>query len=219
MNLMGEFTINIRKRLISALVLMIASVASAEAATATYVAPANLDASSVTALSTSGDSAGASLGLGDTLALVFDSPFATAPGDNVSVFTLRPDVGAARFRIRFGVFNNGAPTFVFSRNRRAGARLSVNNLFQRGCSAFGGCDYIEITLTRTRRGATGAEVDYVSVDGEVTEVASPTPGPGAWAMMIVSFAGTGWRLKALRRRRVLPHRAGWRYAATGTTPR
>ena len=171
----------------------------ATAGTATFVEPSTLDNASISAISTSGDGDGAFLGLGDTLALLFDMPFGTQPGENVSVFTAAPSTGRTTFRVQFGVYDGGSPTFVFRRNIRAGRRVSVNNLFQRGCSAFGGCDYIEITNIRNRRGATGADVDYVAVDGEVTDVTSPTPEPSVWTMMILGFCGIAWRLKLTRK--------------------
>ena len=50
------------------------------------------------------------------------------------------------------------------------------------------------------RGAPGAVVDYVSVNGEPTEVIEPTPEPAVWAMMMLGFAGVAWRMKAARRK-------------------
>jgi|GEM_PF-6959247 len=221
---MKLFGVNIPRRFIrtpfSVLAGICTSLSVAQAGTATYVMPTDLTAPEVAALSTAGDNAGAFLGLSETLALVFDAPFATQPGQNVSVFTLPPSTGFVQFRIRFGSYNGGSPNYAWSRNIRAGRTLSVNNLFQRGCSAFGGCDYIEITTRRTRRGATGAEVDYVSVEGEVTEVTSPTPEPSTWALMISGFWLGGWRLKSMRRGQIVRHHmADWQYATAGTTPR
>jgi len=199
MNLSRRIT-NISGAILLNCALGAAASSPARAETATYVAPAFLDQPTLTALSTSGDSAGALLGLGETLALVFDNLFATTRADDsVSIFTLAPDNGWARASVRFGVYNYGAPTIVFSRNIRAGRTLTINNLFNRGCSAFGGCDYIEILTTRLRGGANGVEVDYVDVNGAVTTVTAPTPEPASWALMILGFCLIAWRLKAARR--------------------
>ena len=202
------------------LAITLAFASNAQASTATYVMPNDLTESEVTALSTAGDSSGVFLGQSQTLALVFHTPFATQNGQNFSIFTVPPSTGRVQFRISFGIYNGGAPTFAWSGNFNAGGTFSADNLFDRGCSAFGGCDYIEITTRRTNRGATGAEVDYVSVEGEVTEVTSPTPEPSTWALMISGFALIGWRLKAMRRgRSVRQDKAGWRYATAEMTPR
>ncbi|MEL7491818.1 MAG: hypothetical protein AAGJ73_13960 [Pseudomonadota bacterium] len=188
--------------------------APAAAATATYSQPDFISATDLTALSTAGDNAGVSLTFGETLALNFDQPFATSRGGNVSIFTVAPASGVSWLFVRIGSFNNGSP--LFSRAQgfiRAGTSRSFNNLFQRGCRAFGGCDYIEITNIFSAGNPSGAEVDYVEVDDEVTNVTAPTPEPSTWAMMIVGFWFAAWRLKAARR----PHyfrrdRADLRYA-------
>lgn len=171
----------------------------ARAATATYDSSLPFAAGPMTALSTAGDRAGQLVPLGEWISLLFAQPFGVAKGDTVSIFTLAPPVGDARLTISFGVFNNGAPIFVDTKTVNAGGVLTTNNLFQRGCSALGGCDFIYITTTRQRNGATGATVDYVSVNGEVADVTAPTPEPSAWALMMLGFAGIAWRLKARRR--------------------
>lgn len=170
----------------------------ARASTATFVQPATLTPEALTGVSTAGDGAGVFLGLGETLALVFDQPFGVVRRQGVSIFTLPSDQGRAFFTFSFGSYNNGSPVIAFSRQRRAGRTLNINNPFGQGCSALGGCDYIEITLIRTARGSSGAEVDYVTVDGQVTTVTSPTPEPSAWALMIIGFVFTAWRLKQHR---------------------
>jgi hypothetical protein len=116
------------------------------------------------------------------------------------VFTLPPASGNARARILIGAYNGGSPIFLRGRNVTAGnsRTITANNGLVNGCRLLGGCDYVEIITTRTRRGAAGVEVDYVVVDGEVVEVASPTPEPTTWALMIIAFAGVAWRLKAMR---------------------
>ena len=177
--------------------------ASAHAATATYVIPSDIAEPELNALSTQGDNAGLLLGLGDTLAIVLDDLVGDVSGGNISVFTIAPDTGASRATIRIGRYNNGAPQFAISRNVRAGNTRNFTNLFNRGCGLLGGCDYIEIITNRTRRGADGTRIDYVTVDGDVVQVASPTPEPSVWALMILGFAGVAMRLKALRRRGAL----------------
>lgn len=173
----------------------------AQAATATYIAPSTISGPDLTALSTSGDNAGFLVGLGQTLAIVLDTPIGVTSGGSVSIFTLAPSSGRARAVIRVGSYNGGSPTIAFSRNVRAGNVRNINNLFRRGCGILSGCDYIEIVTTRTRRGAEGVEVDYIVVNGEIVEVTSPTPEPPAWAMMIIGFGAIGLRLKAHRRAR------------------
>lgn len=152
----------------------------------------------MTALSTAGDGAGSFVGLTEWISLLFAQPFGVSKTDTVSIFTLAPPVGDARLTISFGRYNNGSPIFVDTKSVNAGGVLTVNNLFQQGCSALGGCDFIFITTTRARRGATGATVDYVNVNGVATEVTAPTPEPSTWALMIMGFAGLAFRLKAAR---------------------
>ena len=170
--------------------------------TATYTEPSVMDPTDLAALSTQGDNAGYLIGLNQTLGIVLDAPIATNSTSNVTIFTLPPSSGAARARVRIGTYNNGSPTFVASRNLQAGQSLDVSNIFQSGCQLLGGCDYIEITTTFTRRGAQGVEVDYILVDGELVEVTGAQPEPGIWALLIIGFAGTAMRLKSLRRRKM-----------------
>ncbi len=151
------------------------------------------------ALSVGGDGAGQSVSLGQWFSLLFAQPFGVLKSDSISIFTLAPPIGTATLTISFGRFNGGSPTYVDSRTVSAGNTLTINNLFQKGCSALGGCDFIFIQTTKAKGGATGATVDYVSVNGEPTEVTAPTPEPATWAMMILGFAGIAWRLKAQRR--------------------
>ncbi len=184
---------------IAALAVLLAFAGAAEARTATFDSSQPVAPGPMTALSAAGDGAGAFVGLGEWISLLFSQPFGVSRTDTVSIFTLAPPVGDARLTISFGVYNNGSPIFVDSKNVNAGNTLTVGNLFQQGCSAFGGCDFILITTSRARRGATGATVDYVSVNGETTEVTAPTPEPSAWAMMMLGFAAIAWRMKAQRR--------------------
>ena len=172
---------------------------AAEARTATFDSSQPYAPGPMTALSTAGDGAGVFVGLGAWISLLFSQPFGVSKTDTVSIFTVAPPVGDARLTISFGVYNNGSPIFVDSKDVNAGNTLTIGNLFQQGCSAFGGCDFILITTSRARRGATGATVDYVSVNGETTEVTAPTPEPSTWAMMMLGFAAIAWRMKAQRR--------------------
>ncbi len=176
-----------------------AHAAPARAATATFDASTPYTPGPMTALSTPGDGLGQLTALGEWFSLLFAQPFGVSKSDTVSIFTLAPPVGDARLTVSFGAFNNGSPIFVESKTVNAGHTLTVGNLFQRGCSALGGCDFIFITTTRQRNGANGATVDYVSVNGAPTDVAAPTPEPSLWAMMILGFAGTAWRMKSRRR--------------------
>lgn len=174
---------------------------SAFAATAEFIAPSTAANSDIAALSNATDGSGLLIGMNQTLALRFDTPFATESPGVLTVSTIAPDSGLARATFRVGSYNNGNPVFVAERNVRAGLTHNLNNLFNRGCSVFGGCDYVEITTFRTRDGATGVEVDYVLVDGEIVEVTSPTPEPATWALMILGFASVGARIKQVRRER------------------
>lgn len=175
------------------------AVSPAQAATATFDSSMPYSPGPMTALSTPGDGLGQLVPLGEWISLLFTQPFGVSRSDTVSIFTLAPPVGDARLTISFGSWNNGSPVFVDTKSVNAGNTLTVSNLFQRGCSALGGCDFIFITTTRQRNGATGATVDYVSVNGEPTDVAAPTPEPSVWVMMIMGFGGVAWRLKAVRR--------------------
>lgn len=175
------------------------ALSSVEARTATYDASTPFTPGAMTALSTSGDGAGQFVSLGQWVSLLFAQPFGVSKSDTVSIFTLAPPTGSATLTISFGRFNGGSPTFVESKIVNAGGTLTLNNLFQKGCSALGGCDFVFIQTTKSKGGATGATVDYVSVNGEVTEVTAPTPEPKVWALMIIGFAGVAWRLKSQRR--------------------
>jgi hypothetical protein len=172
----------------------------AAARTAIYVSPASIDPGPLAALSTRGDRAGYTVTLDQTLAMLFSQPFATVRNsDRVTVYTLAPSRGDARALVSVGFWNNGAPVIVRSQNVNAGGSVSFTNLFQTGCSVFQGCDYISITTTRARNGAAGTGVDYVDINGEVTDVSSPTPAPETWALMILGFVAAAGRLKTLRR--------------------
>jgi hypothetical protein len=175
---------------------------TAHARTATYVAPADIDDRSLYALNHAGDKKGFLVGLNQILAIVFDAKFASVKNaDTISIFTLAPSVGTAKLTISFGVWNNGAPIIVSTTNNlNAGQTLNLGNLFQSGCSVFGGCDYIAITTKSTTKGAAGAVVDHVDVNGQIVEIASPTPEPTTWALMILGFCAVAARLKAARRR-------------------
>lgn len=146
--------------------------------------------------------AGPTISLGNWLALVFSQPFGVTRTDTVSIFTIAPRIGDARLLISFGRYNGGAPIIIDSRQVNAGNVLTVGNLFQQGCSGLGGCDYIRIETIRQRRGADGAGIDYVDVNGEITDVTEPRPEPATWALMILGFAGVAMRLKSARSRRV-----------------
>lgn len=185
--------------LIAAFAATLAFAPAAKARTATYDSSMPFTPGPMTALSTPGDGAGQSVPLNQWFSLLFTQPFGVSKTDSVSVYTLPSTGGVATLSISFGRYNNGSPVFVDTKSVNAGGALTVSNLFQRGCSAFGGCDYIFIQTTKTKGGATGATVDYVSVNGETTDVAAPTPEPETWALMIIGFAGVAWRLKARKR--------------------
>lgn len=178
------------------------SVGPAFARTAEFTSSFGYDDATLGAFSTAGDNAGALVTLDNWIALLFDQPFGTSRSDTVSIFTLPPPLGDARITVSFGRLVAGLPVFVDTRSFNAGNTLTVNNLFQQGCFALGGCNYVFIETTRQRRGAPGATIDYVSVNGETTEVVEPTPEPAVWAMMMMGFAGVAWRMKRQRRRNI-----------------
>jgi hypothetical protein len=174
----------------------------AAARTATYVSPASIDDRSLYQLSNKGDGRGYVVPLSTTLALVFDAKFASVKGaDTVTIFTLAPATGDARAAISIGIYNGGLPTILMTKTLNAGGALILSNLFQAGCGVFSGCDFISITTTRARGGASGVEVDYIDVNGEVVEIAAPAPEPEVFALMIVSFGFLAARLKSQRARR------------------
>ena len=178
------------------LVASLALCTNATAATATFLSPSQISETEVSALSTSGDNSGFFLSESSVLTIVLDTPFATTRADNnISIFTLAPPSGTALVTVSFGSFNNGSPQIVRSRQVQAGSSVDVGNLFQRGCGVLGGCDYIEIVTTRTRRGAEGATIDYIEVNGEVVEVSAPTPEPATWLLMIIAFSFVAARAK------------------------
>jgi hypothetical protein len=182
-----------------ALAALSVSAGPAFARTAEFFSSAPYAPSALTTLSSATDRAGPLVTLDNWIALLFETPFGTSRSDTVSIFTLPPVVGDARLTVSFGRIVAGSPVFVETRSFNAGNTLTIGNLFQQGCFALGGCDYIFIETTRQRRGAPGAVVDYVSVNGEPTEVVEPTPEPAVWAMMMMGFAGIAWRMKAARR--------------------
>ncbi|NWG70789.1 MAG: PEP-CTERM sorting domain-containing protein [Parvularculaceae bacterium] len=195
--------------LLGAIVAALGFAAPAQARTAVYVQPAFVPPAPLSALSTRGDNDGYLVPLNQTLALVFSQPFGKVlNGDRITIYTLAPLTGDARAIISFGLWNNGSPTIFRTQSVNAGNSLRVSNLFQHGCSLFQGCDYISITTDRARRGAEGAEIDYIDINGEVVDVvAPPAPEPAAWALMTLGFAGVAWRLKAQRAGQNSPSRA------------
>ncbi|HNS85953.1 MAG TPA: hypothetical protein PKH09_03550 [Parvularculaceae bacterium] len=186
---------SIARALGAALAAAVLAGGQARAATATFDSSMPYAPGPMTTLSTAGDGLGQLVPLGEWISLLFAQPFGVSRSDTVSIFTLAPPTGNARLTISFGRYNGGSPVFADTRSVNAGNTLTVNNLFQRGCSALGGCDFIFITTTRQRGGAPGATVDYVSVNGETTEVTAPTPDLSVWSMMVLGFAGVAWRMK------------------------
>ncbi len=184
----------------AALAALFLSAGPAFARTAAFSSSTPYTPSTLTSLSSSADGAGALVTLDNWIALLFDQPFGVSRGDTISIFTLPPPIGDARLTVSFGRLVGGLPVFVDTRSFDAGNTLTVNNLFQRGCFALGGCNYVLIETTRQRRGAPGAVVDYVSVNGEPTDIVEPTPEPAVWAMMMMGFAGVAWRMKTARRK-------------------
>ena len=190
------------RALIGALACACASVGAAQARTAEFYSSTPYGPAALTSLSSATDKAGPLITLDNWIALLFDQPFGTSRSDTVSIFTLPPPAGDARLTVSFGRIVAGLPIIIETRSFNAGNTLTIGNLFQQGCFALGGCNYIFIETTRQRRGAPGAVVDYVSVNGEPTDVVEPTPEPAVWAMMMMGFAGVAWRMKAVRRRRL-----------------
>lgn len=187
----------------AALMALVLAASPANARTATFTSSSAYDDATLRAFSSSTDGAGPLVTLDNWIALLFDQPFGTSRSDTVSIFTLPPPAGDARLTVSFGRIVAGLPVFVETKSFNAGNAFTIGNLFQQGCFALGGCNYVFIQTTRQRRGAPGATIDYVSVNGEPTEVIEPTPEPAVWAMMMMGFAGVAWRMKAARRQRAL----------------
>jgi hypothetical protein len=176
----------------------------AGARTAVYLAPPALAPAELSAASASGDGLGLTIGLNETLAILFSQPLGLVQNsDTITIFTLPPPSGDARGTISIGAYNGGAPIIVRTRNINSGNSISIGNLFQLGCAQIGGCDFVAITTDRARRGASGVVLDYIDVNGEVTEITAPAPEPRAWALMILGFVALAARLK-LRRVRARP---------------
>ena len=195
-----------RTLFIIAVALLSLSMLPAKAATATFTAPQPNPGDVVGAP----DNQGVIVPVGATVGLVFDETFAAGAGDSITVFRTLTTLANATFS--FGVYNGGAPTIVHSVtgvlfgasfNRGGAGALS-------GCSAFGGCDYLEITTNAAFFGAPGFGLDAVSFNnaaatpafltGAFNPVAAASPEPSVWLMMIMAFAIVGWRLKIERRR-------------------
>lgn len=184
----------------AALVPLVVGTAAAQARTASFLAPDSLAPAEIAAISTSGDGLGLAIGLGQTFAILFSEPLGLVRNsDSISIFTLAPSTGDARGTISIGAYNNGSPIILRSRNINSGNSVSIGNLFQLGCAQIGGCDYVTITTDRARDGAQGVVLDYIDVNGEVTEILAPAPGLRTWAMMILGFLGLAARLKLGRR--------------------
>lgn len=110
----------------------------------------------------------------------------------------------ARFgRIVGGVFQNAngvgltAPNGAASANyyiqlSGPGAYFIPGAPFQTACLGIGGCN--ALAIGNSTFSANGAQFFASSL-------AATSPEPGAWALMMIGFAGVGWRLKALRRSR------------------
>ena len=178
---------------------LFAAIGPASARTASFVSPATLSGAELAAVSTRGDSRGLTVGLGQSFSIVFDQPIGLIKNaDNVSIFTLAPPVGSARAVISIGRYNSGSPIILRTQNLNSGNTFSIGNLFQIGCAQIGGCNFVSITTDRTQRGAAGVVVDYIVVNGEVTDVTSPTPEPRTWALMIIGFIAVAARLKRRR---------------------
>lgn len=183
----------------------------AAAATAKFTSQTQISDSERVAFSTQGDNAGYLLALNQTIGIRLDTPIAASINTTVSIFTLPPSSGSAHATISFGSYNNGSPVLLMSKSVKAGKSVDVKNLLSAGCAVFGGCDYIEITTTKAKKGAKGVEIDYILVDGEIVEVTGTSPEPSVWALMIIGFSGIAARLKAVRRNRARagPHQAAY----------
>ena len=163
----------------------------AGAATATFDSSMPYAPGPMTTLSTAGDGLGQLAPLGEWFSLLFAQPFGVSKSDTVSIFTLAPPTGNARLTISFGRYNGGSPVYADTRNVNAGNTLTINNLFQRGCAALGGCDYIFITTTRQQGGANGA------TDTALMAQLGRYPA----ALVTVAAVGSRWCSAAFRRGR------------------
>ncbi len=176
------------------------NICAAYAESAVFLPPNSLSQTEITAISSSGDNAGATISQSQSLQLLFDQPFATSRADNVSIFTLPPvGGGLAIGEIRVGIAGENGVQFVGRRFFLTGSNVSLNGFIENRCARLGGCNFIEILTRGTTPTAQGVQVDYIQINGEVVSVAAPTPEPQIWALMILGFVSIAWRSKKLRR--------------------
>lgn len=173
--------------------------AHAEAATATFTT----DQTNPDSISGTPDGAGVAVAPGDTVGLIFDTPFGVDVGDSVTIFrTLFPFTTAT---IGVGTYDNGVTTIFGTANIGAfGFITPLTGLAAAGCGAVGGCNFLQFTTTggqpfvldaiAFQNGATPTEF----LAGASNPIAGAAPEPKIWMMMILAFAAVAWRLKAQR---------------------
>lgn len=138
-----------------------------------------------------------------TLDLFFDGTYASSPLDAITIFATNGGRGGSVGRLSFGRWNGGAPTIFHSQNLAAAGPTSVglNFLYYSGCGD-AGCDFLRISTVSSWVGSPGFAVDAISLNGSFLDgaqnIVGAAPEPKAWALMIFSFLGVAWRMKAIR---------------------
>ncbi len=142
----------------------------------------------------------------EVVTIVTADLFATSPTDSLTIFQFRGQRGSGRAQITFGFMDTAGNILfqsatILTRATTGGNSVTINNAFQQGCAAFGGCNFFQIT------GARGYTLDAVAVNGTVLQVGATvaaTPEPGSWAFLLLGFAFLAWRLKLRKQRLRLP---------------
>ncbi len=186
-----------------AIVLLAACIAALPAKAATTVFGGTVFSSTNTtdpgAALGSADGAAALIGPGGDLVLQYDLPL-TGAGFAASVL---PTTGFNILAVSIGEVIGGVATFsgeFVLLDGGAGGDLTAD--LTSACSAIsvGGCSLIRLRNAGSIGGSIGALVDSV---GAVTAA----PEPGAWALMIIGFAGLAGRAAHLRRHRSARNRS------------
>ncbi|MGF1543947.1 MAG: PEP-CTERM sorting domain-containing protein [Parvularculaceae bacterium] len=135
------------------------------------------------------DGAGATIAAGGELVLDFGVPLT---GEAVSLFALPTD-GFSFLSVSLGEVVGGVATFFPGSplvGLNAGGVLTTDVASSCSFAPGSSCSLIRIqNLFST--GGEGFVVDAVSA-------VSTVPEPGAWALMLLGFAGVAWRVKAAR---------------------
>jgi len=177
---------------------------SASAETATFTTPVTGNPGDVVGAA---NNSGVLIGNGETLGLLLANSFGVLSADgsqslrDVSIFVLT-SAGVADGTIRFGRFNNGAPTFFHTQGfstSLTGNQIDFNFLGFVGCGTLG-CDFIQITTNGANNGANGVIFDAATFNNvAISNFVSSAPEPSVWAMILMGFFMVAWQMKRNRR--------------------